>query len=256
MDFSGKSIIDNFKKNVSLVEKLANFDRIVLDFAIKSLDKLQDRLKEKFENERLLATKTLSHLRSIRENDSMRPQYEEIFNQCVVLLVSYFGSAISDIFRHYVTLSISNRPQNQVLREELKFTIEELHDLGFNLSDQIGEIIARKKDISFQDMKSINRAFKDYLGIEMEKDKDVNNIILGQACRHVIVHSGAIADAKLIKQLLSASPRDLKEKIMVNSRIQFTTDELEILHTSMIDFLKELVEKLDGKSRKERAVLK
>lgn len=98
MNSIGKQIIDNFKKNIASVESLANFDRVVLDFAISSIDSLQERLKEKFANERLLATATLKQLKNIRENDSMRPQYKEIFNQCVVLLVSYFGSAVSDIF--------------------------------------------------------------------------------------------------------------------------------------------------------------
>ena len=245
MNSRGKQIIENFENNIGLVDNLANFDRIVLDFAISSIDALQNRLKDKFENERFLASSTLKQLRNIRKNDSMRPQYEEIFNQCVVLLVSYFGSAVSDIFKEYVTVNLSDRPE-KVLREELKFTIGELCDFDFDLSDQIGEIIALKKDISFQDMKSIRRNFHAFLGISIEKDKKVNNIILGQACRHVIVHSGAIADAKLIKQVSEAIPRDLKKQIVENSRIQFTTDEIKLLSDSMLDYLKNLVNKLDS----------
>lgn len=249
MNSIGKQIIDNFKKNIVSVENLANFDRVVLHFAISSVELLQERLKEKFTNERLLATATLKQLKNIRENDSMRPQYEEIFNQCVVLLVSYFGSAVSDIFKEYVSLCLSDRP-DKVLREELKFTIRELCDYGFDLSDQIGEIIALKKDISFQDMKSISRNFHDFLGVSIERDKKVNNIILGQTCRHVIVHAGAIADAKLTKQVSEANPRDLKKQIVENSQIQFTADEIKILGNSMLAYLNNLVEQLDAISNK------
>jgi len=252
MNSLGKRIIGTFENNIGLVDKLANFDRIVLHFAISSVDALQHRLKKRFENERLLATSTLTQLRNIRNNDSMRPQYEEILNQCVVLLVSHFGSAVSDIFKEYVTVSLSDR-SDKVLREELKFTIGELCDCGFDLSGQIGEIIALKKDISFQDMKSISCNFETFLGVAIERDKKSNNIILGQACRHVIVHSGAIADARLIRQVSGAIHRDLKEQVSEDSRIQFTVEEIKILGDSMLGYLNGLVNKLDAIPNKASA---
>ena len=242
MDLSNKEIIVNFKKNIASVQRLANFDRVVLDYSIKSIESLQNRLKQKFENERFLATNTLKQLRNIRSNDSMRKEYEEIFNQCVVLLVSYFGSAVSDVFRNYVTERIIGSTKKKVLQEELKFTIGELRDFDFNLSGQMGDIITRKKDISFQDMGSISRNFKDYLGVSMEKDQNVNNIIIGQACRHVIVHAGAIADIKLIKQISGATPRDLKKELNVGDRIQFSLGEIELLSDSMMAYLSGLAE--------------
>jgi hypothetical protein len=242
MDQSNKEIIENFKLNVASVKKLANFDRVVLEYAIKSIESLQNRLKNKFENERLLASTTLKQLNSIRSNDSMRKEYEEIFNQCIVLLVSYFGSAVSDVFRNYVTARITSSKKMKILQEELKFTIGELRDLDFNLNGQMGDIIARKKDISFQDMGSISRNFKDYLGIVVDKDNNINNIILGQACRHVIVHAGAVADIKLLNQISGATPRDIKEEINVGDKIQFSLEEIEVLSGSMMDYITKLVE--------------
>ena len=79
-----------FKANVDLVYELAEFDRVVLDFSLSSLEGLQERLKEKFDNERLLVTNALAVLRQVRTNASLKPKYQHIFNQCVVLLVSYF----------------------------------------------------------------------------------------------------------------------------------------------------------------------
>jgi hypothetical protein len=49
------------------------------------------------------------------------------------------------------------------------------------------------------------------LNVVMERDKDVNNIILGQACRHVIAHRGAVVDERLVRQVKGAQPRTIKE---------------------------------------------
>jgi hypothetical protein len=73
-------------------------------------------------------------------------------------------------------------------------------------------------------MQSIARAFKDYLGIEIERTQRVNDIVLAQGCRHVIVHSGGIVDDRLVRQLSSAQPRRLKPRLVLGERIQFTDE--------------------------------
>jgi len=240
----GNEIVQNFEENLKSVQKLANFDRLVLDFAIQSIDILQSRLKEKFENERLLATNTLTQLKKIRQNDSMRPQYQEIFNQCVVLLVSYFGSTVHDIFSSYVPAFLSMAKEQEILNEELRFSIKELKGLDFDLREHLGEIIISKRNISFQDMQSIRRSFRDFMNISIDKDSTVNNIILGQACRHVVVHAGGRVNSKLIRQVSKAIPRKLKLKIEQDKKVEFTTDEIDILSQSMRKFVAELVKKL------------
>ena len=37
-------------------------------------------------------------VRDIRSNDSLRTHYQTMYNQCVVLLVSYFASAVQQVF--------------------------------------------------------------------------------------------------------------------------------------------------------------
>jgi hypothetical protein len=217
----GKESLKIFLENIESVNRLANFDRVVLDYSIKAIEKLQNNLSIKFKNEALLATGTLKQLTLIREHDSMRNQYKEIFNQCVVLLVSYFGSAVSEIFKIYITSNISTLKNKKAFTEEFKFSPKEMSEYNFNLLAHIGEIIVSKKNISFQDMKSINRSFRDFLDIPIDKDSTVNDIIIGQACRHIIVHSGSLVNSQMLKQISNADPRSLNPKIKLNSKIQF-----------------------------------
>jgi hypothetical protein len=243
----GKENLKVFLENIEAVNRLANFDRVVLDYSIKAIEKLQNNLLIKFKNESLLATGTLRQLTLIRKHDSMRNQYKEIFNQCVVLLVSYFGSAVSEIFKTYVTSNISELKNKKAFTEEFKFSPKEMSEYNFNLLAHIGEIIVLKKNISFQDMQSINRSFRDFLGISIERDSTVNDIIVGQACRHVIVHSGSVVDSKMLNQISNTKPRNLKPKIVIDSKIQFEPEEVALLSSSMIKYIKGLVEQLNIK---------
>ncbi len=89
-------------------------------------------------------------------------------------------------------------------------------------------------------MKSIARAFKDNLGVHIEKTATVNDIVLAQACRHVIVHAGAVADDALVRQLSGANPRTLKPKILAGELIQFSPEEVGIAARAMVEYLKGL----------------
>ena len=240
------NIIKGFRTNVESVHKLMDFDNIVLQIAINSLEELCKRLKVNhgINNPRLTAEQTLKQIKVIREHGSMRPQYEEIFNQGVVLLVSYFGSALQDLFEDSVEFSLSAGGQENLLNEELKMTIAEIKNRKFDLTHHVGEFLISSKNISFQDMQSIRRAFVDYLKADPGKDEITNNIILGQACRHVIVHNGAIVSNKLLNQIQSANPRTLKPSLVENCKVQFTPDEVKTLGNDMLQFVDRIIEKL------------
>ncbi|HMM21814.1 MAG TPA: hypothetical protein PKA10_13935 [Selenomonadales bacterium] len=233
----------NFQSNVLLVYDLMNFDETILNFGIDSLKDLISRQK-KFNITNPLATaeSTLRNFENIRQNGSLRPKYNEIFNQCVVLLVSYFSSAIGDIFKVALTQKINQGMDDNLAKEEIKVTLAELQNCS---SEMLGELVVLKKEISFQDMQSIRRVFQTYLDIDIEKDQNVNNIITGQACRHVIVHSGAIIDKRLIKQISQATPRDIKPEIKTGEKIQFDPEEIKIVGESMKRYINGVIEKLD-----------
>lgn len=237
-----KNIVSTFERNIESVESLLNFDRKVLDMAIESIHELHDYLVEypKITADKYNGKRTLDTLKSIRNNDSLKSKYAVINNQAIVLLVSYFGSAVADIFRRASKIAVNTHNDERVLGEELKFKLEELLNLKSSLGDSIGELLITKNNISFQDMKSIQREFKKYFGIKIDKDINVNNIILGQACRHSIAHEAAKVNARVMNQVKGAKPRNLKESISEGEVIEFTQGEIKVVSESMLNYVKNL----------------
>jgi hypothetical protein len=232
-------IKDGFIKNSESVKELMNFDRIILDFSISKLDELNVKLKAlDINNPQLLVDFTLQALRGIREHDSLRQKYESIYNQCLVLLVSHYTLTMEDIFKCGVNILISeNKFKMNNSDDSIKISISELRSLNFDLSGNFGELLLNKKDISFQDMQSLNRAYSQYLDISLPIDKNLNNIIFAQAARHSIVHSSAHADDKFINQIRNLNPRDLKVSIKKKDVINMTPEEILIIDESMRETL-------------------
>lgn len=240
--------VQRFAENVESVRSLSNLDRRVIDFAILALEKRDERLlKANVENPRLLVTGVLQQLRNIRQNDSLRPGFQELVNQCVVLLASYFSSGVSDLFRSAIPLALGAAPSDALLGHEIRVSVREARAFDFELQDQLGSLIADNADVSFQDLQSISRAFEAYLGIEIARDETANDIIAGLACRHVIVHNGAVVDRKCLQQLRDASPRRIKPTLKRDERIQFETDEVLQLSDSMLAYIERLAESLRRK---------
>lgn len=234
-----------FSANLDSVIKLVNFDTEVRDIAVNGVQSLHDFLKNDrgFENPQWNGEKTLKLLQSIRESPVLKERYSTIYNQAVVLLVSYFASVIGDIFRAVAALSLT-RNDSRVLDTELKIRVADLITLTTAPADQIGDLLIQKDGISFQDMQSTHRAFKQYFGVELETSQTVKNIILGQACRHAIVHDGATANARVINQVRNAIPRTLKPKLTLNEKIQFSINEIEELAREMKSYIEQLIERI------------
>lgn len=168
-------VTGRFKAHVQSVELLMNFDRDVLDVAISALKDLKGRLNALgIDNPRLTAENTLVALQGIRENDSLRPRYETIFNQALVLLVSYFASSVHDLFSKALAIVISDGRDLPVLGEEFKVSVRDLKEVQRDFNVVAPQLLINAKDISFQDMQSIARAFKAYLGIQIDRDAYVN----------------------------------------------------------------------------------
>lgn len=219
-----------FKTNCQLVLNLAGFDRVVLDFVDKILQNLPSG-KDTFAPNPI--QNALSMIKNIRTNKSLRHQYVAIYNQCVVLLVSHFASALHGIFKQSVSAMLPDKLSEALKKEELKLTVKELSLMEGGHWGLVSEALIRKRDFSFQDMQSVSKAFSTYCDYTPEKTKDVNNIIVGQACRHVIVHAGAIVDSKCIKQVASAFPRELEVQLKSGKPVQFEREELAVLAESM-----------------------
>jgi isochorismate hydrolase len=243
-----RTILDNFSQHVTDVSRLIEFDREVMHVAISAVEDLHGRLVKTMQitNDQMNGGRTLQILRGVRDHESLKPRFSLILNQAVVLLVSYFGSAVEDIFSSAMTATLRAGGSSRLLKEDLKLTLGELMDAASSEEDALVALFIEKKDLSFQDMKAIHRAFREYIGVEMEKDAIVNNIILAQACRHVIVHAGGEITARLTRQVSEAFPRDIKAILADSPVIQFSQQEVQTIAESMTGYLSNLVMKTEA----------
>lgn len=232
---SGKQVVEAFKANLASVRRLARFDEELLDLVLVALRHLDGRLSKRSENPAHRATKVITLVENIRDNESLRPRYAELLNQCVVLQVSYFSSAMADLVRAFVPILVEAGKPKTLLEEELRLTVADLQMIGRDLPD----ILMRRNNYSFQDMKSTYTALTRLLGVQPPERGEpmVNNIVTGQACRHAIVHAGSNVDQRLLHQIRDASPRDIFTDLELTQRIQATIETLDCLGQSMSEFI-------------------
>lgn len=233
-----------FKSNCNEVERLLKFDQDVLAFVTNLLEGLHNDLKGRHASDQMNCGRILHMVRGVRDNDSLKGRYKTVHTQAVVLLVSHFASALGDIFRASIANRIDQDNLGDLVKKDLKLTIGDMRDCGWDLKDAVADLIIEKNDIKFQDMKSVVRAFKDYAGIELSRDGLTNDIILGQAARHIIVHdSGRISD-KMLRQVANAKPRLLKTSLTLGETISFETEEVLLLMRQMQGYVERLVSAL------------
>jgi hypothetical protein len=239
-------IESRLETQLTSVKDLSNFDRKITDLCTNHLEQLNSRYRSapfKTTNQVYLCENTIGVIKNIRTNDSLRMHYNTMHNQCIVLAVSFFTSAISDIFRYSVQKSseVGTLPASN---EDIKLSIKELQDLSFNLTHHVADIILKKKDISFQDMQSTVRVFESYLSIKIPKDEVCNDIILAQASRHSIVHNHSIADEKFMNQIKNAKPRSIKQDFSPNEPFYYTGSEIEFVTFAMLLFVQNLISQI------------
>jgi hypothetical protein len=180
----------------------------------------------------------------VKDAASLRPQFEAMFNQCVVLLVSYFGSTAHALFRQGVAAALTSGADVPASREELKVSWRGVAQSEGKRETLFANLLIAQHDVSFQDMQSITRSFKNHLGVDLPRSVDINNIILGQAARHVIVHAASVTDARMIRQVAAATPRTLKMAVADAEPIRFSPNEVRKLSTSMKAYLADVADRL------------
>jgi hypothetical protein len=230
-----RAIVSAFTKNVSQISGLMNFDQQVMDHAIgivKSVeqdvgDEMRFTARMRFENQ-------LTLLENVRTHDSLRPGYNHIRNQCAVLLVSYFGAAMKDLFVLGLRQVIAQGATKALAKEELKLTVAELSAFA---QEDLPDLFVAKCEISFQDMKSISRAFDAHLGVPIARDPDSDNIIVGQACRHALVHYGGVCDQKTVVQMKAASSHTVGVQLRMGEPIQLSDAQIGIIGQSMVGYM-------------------
>jgi hypothetical protein len=239
---------ETFESNVRSVVELLDFDRVIIGLAIDGLRNVAKHIDASYNLHSVVTTlnNRAQMLEQVREGDSLRPKYETIFNQCVVLLVSYFDSAVHGVFRCGVIEALRADTSVPAKTEKLSLSWSALEQTGGERERIFADLLVAQKNISFQDMQSVVRAFKDLLNITLARTTHTDNIVFGQAARHAIVHRGAIVDDRMVNQVAGAKLRTLKREIVHRTRLRFTPEEVNELSVSMTVYVQELCSALDA----------
>lgn len=242
---------DAFTTNVRSVDRLLALPEEIVVVAVDALRAIEPALEQHHLHTPL---KTLRHrltlLTGMERHPAIGAQYEAMFNQCVVLLVSYFDSAVHTLFEQGIAAALASGARLPIVNEKLKISWRGVSQLILEGSSEtrFAELLIAHHDISFQDMKSVVRAFHDHLKIDIERTSETNDIILGQAARHAIVHAGGIVDEQMVNQVSGAKPRGLKNTIKQGNVIRFSPDEVRALSMSMTAYVRRVVGLLDEAS--------
>jgi len=234
-----------FVSQVESVRELLVFDQFVLEQVVGGLVQIADGLERRnLHNDAMTVRNRLDALKNIRTSGSLRPRYQTIFNQCIVLLVSYFGSTVGDLFRSAIDVSLASGLDVPVAKESVETDWETLSQSTTGHSSLVARLVVSKQKITFQDMGGTVRAFDKNLGLQVRRGEVMNDIILGQAARHAIVHAGAIIDGQMKHQVRSAEPRSLKVTLVEGQPLCFTPEEVNRLADQMIAFVTDIIEQV------------
>ncbi len=243
--------------NVDLVLRLLRFDRDIVVVAVGVLHSVVQDLEQRQLNSLIPRVENRAQvLTNLSVNESLKPQYDAMFNQCVVLLVSYFSSGLHRLFCVSVAEALRSGAELPVRDAKLTLSWRSLEGVDTDRERLFADLLVAQEDISFQDMASVTRAFKEHLSVEMTRGAATDNIILGQAARHAIVHAGARVDERMVKQLRGVRARTLKPQIVVGEALRFDPAEIGVLADSMREYVRGLCEALDerfGLIREESA---
>jgi hypothetical protein len=239
-----------YEANVRSVNRLMGFDSIVVETVIEMLDRAEADLENR--NAHSVLPTIRNHrdsMKNIRRNESVKAYYDTMLNQCVVLLVSHFGSAVHDALRLGIREALGHGQRFAVTKEEIRV---KMSDLWITIdsdaprrADEVAELLINQHKVSFQDMQSIARAFDAYLGVETPQGGFLNDIIIAHATRHCIVHSGGRMTLRAVKQIGDRKGDRLQLEYKIDEPIQYERPHVEAVAQATGDYLRRLLETLD-----------
>lgn len=236
-----------FQTDVESVTSLMDFDKTLLEIVKIQLEGLATKLKDKSEVAHKEVLKSIAWVENIRSNNSLKNKYAQIYNSCLVLLVAYFSDVLKLLFVFRLQQKIDN--WDRIFEsDKLKLNFEELKKYNFNLKKNIGQVITDSLKISFQDMQSTCRCFKEYLDYEIKPSRKQSNIIVAQAARHVIVHADWKINKDFLNQVRTRGERDLLPKVSEGDSISLNKSDIELIIKEMSDFIEDLESKTTTKT--------
>jgi len=243
-----RQVREAFAQRVAGVVELLEFDDLVLEHLVGGLSGIVDELdRRNLHSAAQVVGNRLQQLKSIRSAQSLRHAYGTIYNQCVVLLVSYFDATMGDLFRAATAEALRAGHKLPAAERTVELSWRSLTQPSTPVEMVIAEKIVDQDDVSFQDMQSTRRAFSRNLGVDFGRDETTNDVILGQAARHVMAHAGGRIDERFLRQVAGAIPRRLKLSVPASGVIQFEPEEVRQLASSMTSFIDQAIAKLESK---------
>jgi hypothetical protein len=178
-------IVEQFNDDLGSVYALMNFDKTLLDLLLVPLLNLKNYSESaQLKKVSQMTDNIIKVMTGIKSHDSTEVCYQTIFNQGVVLLVSYFAATLEDLFEHSISL-IAEKEERPIWADDLvRIKIGEILDGKI----EFGGLLIKAHNISFQDMKSTCDAFCKFSNCKIEHCEAMDNIIFAQACRHILVH--------------------------------------------------------------------
>jgi len=242
-----EQVRSEFAQRVDGVIELLQFDDLVLEHLVGGLGGIVDELERRnLHSAAQVVGNRLQQLKNIRSAQSLRHAYGTMYNQCVVLLVSYFDATMGDLFRAATAKALRTDQDVPARDRSVELSWRNLTRPNAPVETLIAEQIVAQDDISFQDMQSTRRAFSKHLGVDLGRDENANDVILGQASRHVMAHAGGRIDERFLKQVAGAKPRRLKRDLPSTGIIQSQPEEVRQLASSMIAFVDQAIVRLDS----------
>src|SRR5688500_15242653 len=86
-----------FESNIEGVRKLMRLDQDLMDIVLGGLRSLEAKVARSaipLPSVLQPMRNSMKHLEKVRENESLKPRFQIVFNQAVVLLVSYFSTTL------------------------------------------------------------------------------------------------------------------------------------------------------------------
>lgn len=232
-----KELLKAFERELDNIEQLKSTPDLIKMVAIKALgnaistENLKHTIKTKLGN----AKKSLENIKE----ESIGNSFKIIYTQMCVLAVSSLEANLKKYFVERLSDSNNiNKSSNSL--KNTKISLEDILDLGPDLSNEIGRIIFEKANLNFQDLKSIERNFDEYANIKLTINNDEKRTICFYLeIRHVIVHRGGKIDNKFVNNTnkFSSNLKNYKQ----GDTVELGEKDWLNIKTSFVNFMSDIL---------------
>src|SRR5262245_44242574 len=140
-----------FTTNTESVTELLGFDQLIVQIAVEGLRTTASEITESY-GLHVAVTKLNNRaamLEKIREGGRLGEAYETIFNQCVVLLVAYFSSAVHGVFRQGLIAALRSDTGAPVTKQKLSVSWRSFEQAQGDHERIFADLLVAQKEISF-----------------------------------------------------------------------------------------------------------